>query len=324
MTTEKVDYFSVDAISNSSINRFLVHPRLFRMDKTSAPKRHFTLGSVVDCLITEEDKFDELIEIADYKKPSGGKTKIGSLMESLIISTKEGKEFEEALDIAIEVADYAKKTREQVLADFEEYRKYFEAVTSSSGKIILTPKELKLAKEIKTNLMRDQRCSKWLIADSDEEIIFQKEVYWKCSGLDCKSKLDSLKINHKTKEVAITDIKTMSGETFNFNESIIRNNYLRQASFYSAAVTTLPEYKDFKHLKFNFVVESTTHPGFPMCYTVSEKDLLVGAIGGVVNGKKYKGFKESLSDIKWHQDNDLWDYSRDYYERGFCETNLSD
>ena len=317
---EKSNYFEVDAISNSSIVRFMDSPSLYYMEALKAPKRHFDLGSAIDCMITESNRFDELIEVADYKKP-GPSTKGGKLVESLIISNKEGKEWDESLDIAIEVADYASKTKEKILEEFEVYRKYYESITGGSGKIILTYKELKLCKEIVKNLTIDQRCSKWFTSDEDGEVEFQKEIYWDCLGLACKSKLDVVKVNHKAKEVYITDIKTMSGYTFDFIKSILFRKYWMQGSFYTTAMTTLEGYDDYK-FSFRFVVESTTNPGRPMCYKLSKEDILMGAMGGKIEGKWYKGFKEILHDIKWHKENNLWDYSREYYENECVETKI--
>ena len=62
------------------------------------------------------------------------------------------------------------------------------------------------------------------------------------------------------------------------------------------------------------MVESSKYQGSPLIFDVSDKTFNVGLNGGDVDGRNYEGFEQALERLKWHLDNNIWDYTREQWE----------
>lgn len=174
---------------------------------------------------------------------------------------------------------------------------YFEDLKLSFGKQILTATQRILIDEIVGSLRKNPRTSKYfdrsqLALMTNIDVYYQLPIYFEYKGIQCKALLDLLIVikDETGKVVALEpfDLKTMSGNTINFLSNLKSFRYDIQAAWYTEALTN--EDSSFVNNSgydlsnvivkpFTFIVESSTVPGKPLLYKVSEQLLSIGKNG---------------------------------------------
>ena len=139
------------------------------------------------------------------------------------------------------------------------------------------------------------------------------DFYNKCIVL-CKSLLDSLTLDFKTKTATIMDLKT-TAKLWHFEESIEMYDYLRQICYYKQAVLwylelELNENPDEWSFKYFIIGIDTT----------GSNEIRVFYIDEFMVQSRINVIKDSLEEIAWHQQNNKWEHSRAYYEGDGSET----
>lgn len=139
------------------------------------------------------------------------------------------------------------------------------------------------------------------------------DFYDKCIVL-CKSLLDSLTLDFKTKTATIMDLKT-TAKLWHFEESIDMYDYLRQICYYKQAVLwylelELNENPDEWSFKYFIIGIDTT----------GNNEIRVFYIDEFMVRSRINVIKDSLEEIAWHQQNNKWEHSRAYYEGDGSET----
>lgn len=321
-----MDYYKSNAISQSQLTNLSYGPKYFQYklihkDETSA----LTLGSVVDCMLTEPENFDNLFIVEDYKIPTGQ-------MKDFISYKLRGLTNEEAY----KAVDFKRKkdSLEAILEVFNtEYQQFYNSFLNKEKKVI--SQEVKtLADTIVTSLLTNRFTRRYLKCDPNS-CLQQLEIFWvyeiNNTSVECRSKLDLVKIDHENKVIYPLDIKTTSSPLDQFRESIVKYRYDLQASFYTEALEywkthIKPEYKDYTVYRFKFIIESTKYPGFPVIYECTDHDLECGKYGGYLkNGEHLKGFHNLLDDLLWYQSNQEWEYNRSIIENnGIIKIDLFD
>jgi len=335
---EVKNYFDDNSISYSMLRNLSVSPSYFKriQEEEQEDKLHFLIGSCVDILITEPDKFWEkyALEFQEVceKVPTGQMKEFTDTFYEL----SKIHEDEVAEKLAYDSVGFKRKgdTFEAVIIKFVEtcseyddwlYRKgQYEEVNQNKQLISNTQYSLitKIVESLKTNRFTRKYFEGTIGTKTDKHL--QLEIYWDYKGEKCKSKLDLVVVDHENKEIHPIDIKTTGNSVFSFDSSALKWRYDLQSSFYSSALYWLinksnDEYwnklKDYRILPFKFIVESTKYPGMPLMYECSEKFLKGGIDGFDYQGRWYKGFIELINDYKWYRDNNSWDYSKDIIEK---------
>ena len=144
-------------------------------------------------------------------------------------------------------------------------------------------------------------------------INWECELEYKESWISCKSLLDSLTLDFKNKKVTIMDLKT-TAKLWHFEESMEMYDYCRQLMYYSMAVewylkNELGEDPDEWKFEFYIIGIDTTGSYEIRVFNILEADVAI----------RKTTIYYALSEIKWHQQNNLWDHSRDYYEGNGAE-----
>ena len=158
------------------------------------------------------------------------------------------------------------------------------------------------------------------------EIQFQVPILWDPSFYDdsldgkAKSLLDIVILDHKNETVLPVDLKTTGSSVFTFESKMTKWRYYIQGAYYYDAINwrvdNHDEISDYQVLPFEFVVISRQNLNNPLVYTMTEQDLDAGRNGGELsyNGREVRGWIELMKDLKWHQENNKWNYSREIYE----------
>ena len=341
---EVKNYFDDNSISYSKLRNLSVGPAYFKkiQEEEQEDKEHFIIGSCVDILLTEPDKFWEkyALEFQEVceKVPTGQMKEFVehvSYAEKLLkFDNKTNSQYLEDKKYAYEQVGFKQASFEKILERYEvEGKEYFNWLNnkhdynkSIKDKQIISNTQYslitKIVESLKTNRFTRKYFEGTIGTKTDKHL--QLEIYWEYKDEKCKSKLDLVVVDHENREIHPIDIKTTGNSVFSFDSSALKWRYDLQSSFYSSALYWLinksnDEYwnklKDYTIKPFKFIVESSKYPGMPLMYECSEKFLKGGIDGFDYQGRWYKGFIELINDYKWYRENNSWDYSKDIIEK---------
>lgn len=323
------DYYLQSDVSQSSLKDLLFHPRYYKakhIDKTviSQKTEPFLIGSATDCLLLTPEFFDEMFFVLDIPLSPQVQKLLELAVENKVHHADEEFLFsfakEKGLFGNITKFDTFKKNLIQ-----ENFKEAIEAIEQNSEKEIISKEIYFKSAKIANSFLNNSYTRKYFQFSPEDNIEFLTAfpVYFIYKNVRCKALIDFLHINHNSKSIMINDLKTTFQQSSKFVEEIFKHKYYIQGAFYVEAINywkkyIKPEYKDYTIEGFRFFVDSTTSPGSPLIYSLNHNDLEFGKFGGtsgLSHGyKKIYGFDELFEDLKWHKENDLWDYTRNQYE----------
>ena len=266
--SEEPNYYANEAISNSDLGFLKISPRQFIMRKQremQTKSAALELGTLIHKFTLEPDEFI----IADVE-PVGGK--MGEYIKAYFELEKSGLNEESISTMAYNTAGYkpSHSKPETVLKSFKnkpENIAFFNFLKEADGKIALTQKDKQIVEGCLTSLKAHVVSNKFLFLEPTEneniETFNEREVFFNQHGVDCKSKLDRVIVNHDDKTVTIVDLKTTSNQVYGeckklksktgillrdwhvtgFMYSCVQYAYYRQLAFYmDAIIAEYPEY----------------------------------------------------------------------------------
>ena len=308
-------YFESEALSQSVLKSLLggYDKFLSNLKEESElyyeEKGHFLIGSAVDCILTgHEEEFAKQYYVSQIeKKPSDVEMSIIKMAFDDIVNNYDDNswfdrpinQFPGAIKASIEEHNWQPRWGEETRINkiMEVGSEYFEDLKLSFGKQILTVTQRILIDEIVGSLRKNPRTSKYfdrsqLALMTNIDVYYQLPIYFEYKGIQCKALLDLLIVikDETGKVVALEpfDLKTMSGNTINFLSNLKSFRYDIQAAWYTEALTNenssfvVNSGYDLSNVivkPFTFIVESSTIPGKPLLYKVSEQLLSIGKNG---------------------------------------------
>ncbi len=191
---------------------------------------------------------------------------------------------------------YMNRTNESRMKEICKADYYFEALKEAYGKTVLSQEEHNTIKSIvssfKSNVRTKDYFDESLFKDNPNlDIYFQKIIYFKYRGYDCKAMLDILVVDKSSKDRVIivpVDIKTTFDTTLNFISPVKAYRYDIQGAWYTLALQNsslvkelLVAKRDYLINKFKFLVETTSigNQGSPLVFTASKKLMQIGLKG---------------------------------------------
>ena len=226
--------------------------------------------------------------------------------------------FREAFDKVQAEGKYKGKTWEKALEDFEKVaRDYFDKKIDSIGKQVVDLKTLSIAEEVSKNLLTDSFTAS-LLKGENAMMLTKVEVDFEYQGVKCKAELDGVFIDHENQTVQGFDLKCVY-DNEEFSYAYVKNKYYLQQAFYQKALIhwcVTEGFESFALLPYMFIVADTSiNKRRPLIYTTTAEDGEYGVEGFELNGRKYRGIKELVKEIKWHMENDIWNCSKEAIER---------
>lgn len=312
------DYLTGKGISQSHLKKILIHPKYFANNTSTdfdEPAEVTLIGDGADLILTQgEDVFNEQIAIATVERPSA---MLGDYVWALYKYKDEG---ENAEFLAYKESGY-KISLDKVRDKFEkEGLEYYNQLLESENKKLITPKQyesiLGIVESFKTHPFTSE-----LFISNKYERAYQVPLYGKWKNFETKGLLDMLAYSRKENTVYPYDIKTTSKSLLSFEDTIFGHRYDFQAAFYMELINSnIGLIKNTFNCKatptiapFRFVVENQTFYGNPLIFEMSEEALNIGRNGGVRNGRTYEGFSQAFDRLKYHTENDLWEYRKEDY-----------
>lgn len=316
-------YYDVKMVSASSLAWFEKSPLYFKQmleqEMAEQSTDFFTYGDIVHKYILEKDVWKILVsDIANKPKTAQQKKfceklahlKKGNKDEKLIKAYKESYVVKDNVDDK----DVLKKAKE-LEETFKDHINYMRK--EHVYDIFVSKEEMEHLKDIEQKIRLHKLAGKLLynddmFVDNDKMFIQNEfEIHWKYpdNGLECKSKIDRLIIDHENKVVKIVDLKTTS-HLYDFNEGAFFDyKYYRQLAFYTLAVAWYMS----EELKLDLNDYNMEH----YIVAIGKKEpieIRVFRIGEQALSMGLDEIEELMPKIEWHMKNDLWEYDQDYYE----------
>ena len=308
------EYRADPALSYSRLAQFFRQgPRaLISNEKIDTPA--LRAGSLVDCLLTCPEEFDDRFYVANIDRFSDS---IRKMTEDLF-----NPEIEELaliddatilmiLDTYQYQTNWKSQTRIDKIIDLGS--DYYTVLKYSTGKTVISLQEFEESRQCVQTLKTHPFTYQIFECNEDEEIFYQLKFKTEILGVNCRCMFDIIKVNHKNKTVEPLDLKTSGHPEEDFEKSFISWNYWCQSGLYSDMLRkTMMSDKTFVGydlLPFKFVVINKNNLT-PLIWSVGD----YGVLQSEIKEKLGVTYLSLLKDANWHLQNGKFDYSRKSYE----------
>jgi len=259
------------------------------------------LGSMVDTILTEPDRFEEQFHIMSATRPSDT---VQDIIQRLI---QLGYNLSDRHEVIAEcrLVNYRNNWGSEKLYEYivEEGSPYFDELQISKEKRLVTSEENELANRIAQLLATHKWTSAYFgTGYKDIEVIFQFKFYSKIMGVDVKSMLDILLVDHFAKTIQPLDLKV--GEQ-NFNISFFKFKWYLQGAMYREALEVFKDNSKFNNYKveeFKFIHVNTKQLNYPTIYKMNNTFHEHALLGWKEMGREFLGIYELIEDFKWYED----------------------
>lgn len=316
-------------VSYSRLSKLGQSPQAYQAGLVDDPESSaISLGSAVDVLLTQPDKFDEEIYVMTADKPSS------DLMQKFVDTYVDTQDKEKAW-----LASGFKIGVDAVYKKFEkEGKAYYDAIIAAKGRQIIDAADMFKANQIVTTLKSNPFTKKYFVPEDGVELVFQPMILWdlmyyslvtgKSTSVPAKSVLDVIRIDHKEKKIQPIELKTGAES---FMKSFWRyGRYLQGAMYNTAAHKSVEEDSEYEIENIRFIYADTNMWYPPRIYRMNDNDIGVGthgklqrtfnnynetpSFGHLKNDYKVKGYSQLAAELEWHQKMDKWEYSYDLYQ----------
>ena len=330
-------YEDMSRISNSNVGWFLNKGPAFlraKLDGKIEDESTTSLekGSMIHMYLLQPEEFIDTYKLCKASKPKSANQE--KFCKELINSSE--IEPDKALLSAYKTAySTVGRSSEEILSKASqialELKDYMNEL--KSGKKLISSYDSYLLERIKTNIEHHKMASKLLrpkftiydtkTPEDETRVLLNKvegltiaeslhhefQINWEYKGLKCKSLLDSLHLDFKSKHFTIMDLKT-TAKIYHFEDSMKEYDYLRQLYFYKMAVEWYLENEcgeDPTVWDSDFFIIAID--------TINQHDIRVFHITRSYfhNDNTHDRICNALEDIKWHTDTNQWEHSREYY-----------
>ena len=324
MDTSIPYYEDLSRISNSNIGWFLNKgPAFLHKMLTDPPPEEknpvLERGTMIHEYLLQPEEFQKDYVVWSKSRPFSAQQEkfCQALASSLEIEPNRA-----ILDAYKQAYSTAGKSDDKMLSEglkiASTLKDYIDFLKENDGRIMITPSEYKMLEKIKQNVKSHKLA--WYIIDAplraaelcDYEAHHEFHINWGYKNkIQCKSLLDGLTLNFKNKEVIIYDLKTTQ-KLWHFEDSIKTYDYLRQLDYYSMAVrwylvnecgVTEDEIFEWK-FEYYIIGIDTTGSNEIRVFKIEQKDV----------SSRDETILTALDKIAWHQANNKWEHSREYYE----------
>ena len=283
------------------------------------------LGSLVHCLLAgKKDDFDNRYHILEAIEPGG---QVKELADTLFVrycktlyddiqKDEFSVIFNDAFNIVKYEADgktekaFKNKTVEKALELFEKTGKaYFEEKLKCIGKECITPYTITQAEEIVKKVKNHKYTNHIFTVEDNVEVFSELPILFTLYGLEFKSMVDRLHVDHTNKTITPYDWKT-AWDMDNPIRVYLKMSYYLQAGLYALAVIEWqkqhPELQDYDIKAMKFVFIDPKNFVDPVVLELLWEDVYNALHGFTIGNYSYEGVVDIVKSIKWHIDNATW------------------
>ena len=332
-------YEDLSRISNSNIGWFLQKgPAFLHKMLTDPPPEEknpvLERGTMIHEYILQPEEFQKDYVVWDKSRPSSAQQEkfCQALASSLELEPNRA-----ILDAYKQAYSTAGKSEDKMLSEglkiASTLKDYIDFLKANDGRIMISHWDYQMLEKIKQNIQSHKLAKNIIwpdgnlmdynysnmpkyfkdghIADYSPLTFHEFHINWEWYGempVACKSLLDGLTLDFKNKKAIIYDLKT-TAKLWHFEDSIEMYDYCRQLAYYTMAVkwylkNECNENTDDWTFEYYIIGIDTTGSYEIRVFRVEEF---------MVQSRNYV-IQDTLTDIAWHQANDKWEHSRDYYE----------
>lgn len=287
------------------------------------------IGKAVDTLILQgEEEFERKFYVFDIKNVPVGKiadfTRI--LFNETISFMGEDKNiqipFQRICEIAYSKSEL-KMPLETVMKKFNGsiYEQYYKMLLEKTEKgfIPLSEKSMERIMNIKEKYESDYTISSVLFPKGVEVRVQEQIKGFYINGIKMQSMLDVLHIDHESKKVRPLDLKCMYNPEDFVNSYFLKRRSYIQSYVYNEACEYFVKTNNlfgYKVEPIKFVVLDSYSMSPALIYEIDRSLFKTFYEGFVSGGKKYPGIFKITNDLKWAKENNIWNISRENYEKG--------
>lgn len=290
-----------------------------------------TMGRLVETKLMEPELFDEKFYLSTCQSVPTGL--MLDFVEALYKHMKEAtnakgeitREFSDVAQDAHKDSKF-KITYDAVMKKFidSEAEAYFDEImlVRSKGMTVVSINDVtnceKIVTELKTNPITASIVNQDKTSRYDVYNQLQVENY-QVHGHKFKSMMDKVIVDHHTQTIQIYDLKcTWSVEGFYKEYYLYRRSYIQAFLYWHAGHFHFQELVDagYKVAYPRFIVCDSTNYFSPLIYTLDTQDMENARDGFDLKGYIYPGVLETIDNLKWAIENDIWNISRKNYLNG--------
>lgn len=307
------------------VKEFILGEQIDRKESLS-----LVMGSLIDCLVTDRDRFDDKFCIVACTEPKGQmKDLADNLFRRTVMCLEDGKvtlELSALLEQAIQDTKYdytgtevafKGKTFDKIVEMFSgsDAELYYNEKRKNFGKTAVTVHNVEKAELIVNELRSNPFTTKYTVIEGEDiEVHDQLPILFKYKELECKALVDRLIVDHKNQTVQPIDLKS-SYDPDGFGYSYLKHGYWIQAAHYDMAVSHWMEDMHYQLLPMKFLVCDSTGVMASCVYELTEIDKQYAYDGfKLKSGRSYPGLITLLNDISWGIETGRWNVSRQVYE----------
>lgn len=307
-------------ISNSAIGWFLnkgpayFHNKLSGLvedEKTSAMDK----GTMIHMYLLQPHEFKEHYKVWTHNRPSSTNQEkfVQALVDSVEIEPDKAiiSAYKSAYSTSNLSDDKVLQKAKEVANSLSEYISHMRE--KSKTETLISMSDYVKVNHIYENI-QSHKLAKELLEPTCGKTFHEFHINWDYNGLPCKSLLDSVNFDYDAHICTIMDLKT-TVKIGHFEDSVNQYDYTRQLMFYTEAVrwyikNELHEDPYSWEFKWYIIAIDTVSDGEIRVFKFDYSQLILA-------GAK---IESAINDIKWHFDNNLWDYRREYYEGDGAES----
>jgi hypothetical protein len=319
-------------LRTTAIPTFIENPKYFKQTLDGKTKedtaKFFELGTQTHMYLLESEEFKKTYTILDYTKPKGAnQVKFCELYANKLIKQPDINKKDLCVESYKQSYKVDKKKEETITKEavklYNSLQEYIQFLTVSDKEVISFSTH-KFLNEAKQCVINHKLGNKLIFEEefSADEHFEETRVLWEFplatyndQPLVVKSTIDKMIINHETKTIKLVDLKT-TNDISSFGEKFHKyNGYkIQLACYWNAIYTYFREHFPDKDIndynKETYLVAIQTRNPY--------KDLPVNCeVFPIKESSLTEGLnilENTLPDIAWHFENDLWDHDRSYYE----------
>ena len=319
-------YEDLTRISNSNIGWFLNKgPAFLHKMLTDPPPEEknpvLERGTMIHEYLLQPEEFQKDYVVWNKSRPFSAQQEkfCQALASSLEIEPNRA-----ILDAYKQAYSTAGKSEDKMLSEglkiASTLKDYIDFLKANDGRIMITTSEAYMLYKIKQNVQSHKLAhsiieASRVLRDYKDDVVFENHhefhINWDYEGkIKCKSLLDGLTLDFKNKKAIIYDLKT-TAKLWHFEESIKTYDYLRQLDYYSMAVRWylvnecgVTEYEIFEWtFEYYIIGIDTTGSNEIRVFKIEQKDV----------SSRDETILTALDRIAWHQSNNKWEHSIEYY-----------
>lgn len=308
-------------ISNSNIGWFLNKgPAYLHKMLTDPPPEEknpvLERGTMIHEYILQPEEFQKDYVVWDKSRPNSAQQE--KFCQALAFST-EIEPNRAILSAYKEAYSTAGKSEDKMLSEglkiASTMKDYIDFLKANDGRIMISPFDAKMLNKIKQNINNHKiagdiiHTDGWFNYEKYHEFHINWTYYVKmAAGVNCKSLLDGLTLDFRHNKAIIYDLKTTT-KLWHFEDSINQYDYCRQLCFYMQAVVWYLKYErkvDPNSWTFEYYIIGID--------TTGSNEIRVFRVEPYMVDSRKDTIMNAMKAIMWHQENDKWDHSREYYE----------